>query len=1699
MISTRLKLLAQRSVRLLALCLLLIPSCLPVSSQGAQGAENRILLLNGTDAHISLPSRPFSNLETATLETWVRYDALGNYAPAFSFGQQWQSISLCTLSRTNSLEFFIYDRDRALHQILIPNLITVGQWFHVATVCGPQGMKLYLDGVLVGSNSFRGSFNALDDPHSNSLGKPLWTENSFFKGALDEFRIWSTERTPLEIKRDQFRRLHGDEPGLIALWNFDRSDARDATPQRNDGKVVGAVRFQEQAFMSASQTPRLASVEGRVLGPHEVPEVGATIQYYQGDRLIQQTETDQQGRYQIVSFNNVSSADLLARSAGPASHVALAQWRIGLPVHSPLTNIDFTLSQRIGVSGAVSRLDDSAHPGVYVELQKDGVTVHHTVTGERGTYTFPAVRPGRYRVRCMNGRPPGLRESIVSRTPDSLFESPEFNLEANEHRSDVNFQIPSAGNKGSWRSFTSNQGLPSNQVTSVQQAPDGRLWIGTYGGGLACFDGSEFIVYDRSNGLSSNEVIDLATDAKGQLWIATSKAIQRWTGEGFTEAPTGSSPFSLHVTSNGRVLWCAQDGVYEYRLQGIEKLTSIPSKPFLCLTSDSQGTLWLGGIEGGLGCLKGAVYHEFSSTDYGVPGMVNSIAIDSSSNVWFAVGSGLVRFDGSRFTQFDAASGLSAKPIQGLFIDHSNKLWAGSDEGLFSLSENSFVRHPWPDRLPSGDFYPLSVTLVRTIKQGRLARMRMCNDPSGALWLPSSAGVYRYDPTSVRSFTPADGLPRGTLTLCALRPDGLLVVGAEDFTLTALNVDLALAEKSSGIPARSIDRRSFWPTSLLFDKTGDLWVTSLWGGVRVFDRATLEQKIHLSAPNGLSPVTKSIWESPTGEMWVGTDNGIAIVHPGSPPTVSTPWPELKGVSVNAIYGDRSGKIWAGTENQGLWHLENGRFLNLNPSRFPHIDPVHAITENPSGILWFATDNGLFRYAKLHPGSNFERFSRQHGLPSNTIRSLHPDGPEGLFVGTDSGACRYHGASWTVLDSRDGLAGNKIGGIAPDAQGRWWIACGTGLSCYQPTPAPPLASVVDFEPNPTRNPHTQKATYRTFTEQRTTIYYRSTDLKTIPSKQIFRTRLTPPSDVVIPPWSNPSASTRFDFTPSKPGRYRFEVQSIDRDSNFSPPASLEVEVLTPWHRKPAVVLLVGSAFLGVLGTAAGYGRKYYQQRLASQKLQQNLLEKERSANQAKSLFLANMSHDIRTPLNAILGYTQILQRTKGMPEVAQNSVETIHQSGTELLGLINSILDISKIEAGSLELQENIFDIASMLSSFSATFFPLCERKGLRWNLVWSPFDTSATEPWPQSPPSINVSGDESKVRRILSNLVTNAIKYTDSGSVTLHLICPSLPAMSQASQTCRFVFEVSDTGPGITEEASTELFEPFIRAKKDLLREGHGLGLSIARRLTYAIGGELSLVSPPGHGSTFRVALPLSIQTPTSSPSRKISSVSKGNLSPGQSARILVVDDHPLNRNVLRDLLSLLGADVHTASNGYEALALATDQKTRPELILMDIRMPELDGLQTTRMLRERLKETCPKLVAYSASTLTHEHAHYLKSGFDDFLAKPATVDRIRECLSSNLKVTFESHPQNTPWLLPENPVHIPEPLIEKMLAAAQNYSTTELKRLILEIECLGPAEKQLAAHLSRLNQQSNMLELVSLLRGISASQTGREAQSRLA
>jgi signal transduction histidine kinase/CheY-like chemotaxis protein len=450
----------------------------------------------------------------------------------------------------------------------------------------------------------------------------------------------------------------------------------------------------------------------------------------------------------------------------------------------------------------------------------------------------------------------------------------------------------------------------------------------------------------------------------------------------------------------------------------------------------------------------------------------------------------------------------------------------------------------------------------------------------------------------------------------------------------------------------------------------------------------------------------------------------------------------------------------------------------------------------------------------------------------------------------------------------------------------------------------------------------------------------------------------------------------------------------------------------------------------------------------------------AANRAKSTFLANMSHELRTPLNSVIGFSRLMADSKNMLPEEKRNLAIIHRSGQHLLTLINDILELSKIEAGRAVLQTEVLNLHDMLQEVLDMVSMRAVQTGVELVL-----DSAGL------PASARVDG--TKLRQVLLNLMSNAVKFTAQGKVTLKV------RGAARNGQCELAFAVIDDGPGIAEEDQLRIFEPFIQAEGPGAKEGTGLGLTISREFVQLMGGTLAVQSAPGQGATFHFTVV--VQVADEAPAGRQDEVTA--LEPQQRRRILVVDDNADGCALMESLLKPLGFEVAAVGDGVQALAMV--DVWQPDLVFMDWRMPVLDGISATRQIRASQDSPQPGIVMLTASAFAEEREEALAAGADEFMRKPVEQEQLYAVLERQLTLQFVRRHRAAARQAPPAPLdradlqRLDATLREDLKTALQELNLT---RVALLLEPLPPTLADVVARIEHMVQLHQYPQLCALL-----------------
>ena len=458
----------------------------------------------------------------------------------------------------------------------------------------------------------------------------------------------------------------------------------------------------------------------------------------------------------------------------------------------------------------------------------------------------------------------------------------------------------------------------------------------------------------------------------------------------------------------------------------------------------------------------------------------------------------------------------------------------------------------------------------------------------------------------------------------------------------------------------------------------------------------------------------------------------------------------------------------------------------------------------------------------------------------------------------------------------------------------------------------------------------------------------------------------------------------------------------------------------------------------------------------------------SANRAKSDFLARMSHELRTPLNGILGYSQILQRDKSLTDSQLEGVAIIQRSGEHLLSLINDILDLSKIEARKFELELSDFNFREFLGNIIEMTDIRAEQKKLSFNYQ------------PSSGLPEFVNGDEKALRQILVNLLGNAMKFTERGGVTFRV------DEEGNGTTPKVRFEIVDTGIGIAEDELDEIFQPFEQVRHDRHIEGTGLGLAISRSLVNLMGGELHVKSSPDSGTKFWFAIELLKSTNVRKSHQKARKLIIGY--ENERKKILVVDDKWENRRVLVDMLKPLGFEISEATDGEQALRIAS--AVGPDLVLMDLVMPVMDGFEATRQLKSNSGFEKIPVIALSASVFNENQRQSSEAGCDDFVSKPVRLDMLLDKLQTHMNIEWTYDKDSFPAAekaedIARSPARLVAPPSEDIDHLAELAKIGDIRSIVKQLRKIDESGEQFEPFVTKIQNLAKQYKMQEIRRFI--------------
>ncbi|MEM8930458.1 MAG: two-component regulator propeller domain-containing protein [Acidobacteriota bacterium] len=1261
-------------------------------------------------------------------------------------------------------------------------------------------------------------------------------------------------------------------------------------------------------------------------------------------------------------------------------------------------------------------------------------------------------------------------------------------------------------------------GLTQGTVHDVLQDGTGFLWIGT-GDGLLRFDGLDFEVYrhDPVDGASlpHDRLTALALDHQNGLWVGTwlggLARLDLATGDIVRHSPDPTSDLGpssgqirdLAIGSDGTVWVATADrgidrydpstGHFTHYRHDPDARTGPSAQRVNVLHAGSSGTLWAGTRQGIDRYDPATDRFVHWPSDDGHPLDARSLFESRSGALWVGTPNGLVRFDPStrqveRF-HADAQSpeALAHGYVRALLEDQDGRLWIGTDGGLCRHIEAArFSCH----RKEPTDPGSLADDRVTSLYQ----------DHGGVLWVGTQQGLDHWDPRSW-SFSPyRGGTPHGlrgqNVMAFAEAPSGAIWIGTLDAGLELFDRDDA---SFRDVPNELLPSQRV--TALAYRDDG-LWIGTMRGGLT---RLVLDDRIPV--PFAASDVTSFRADNRPGdlpvddivtlfvdrddELWIGTWGGGLARFESTRETfehyrfADGDATSLPSDRVTAISQANDGGLWVGTDSAGLARLDRStnRFLRLRrPADEPGSlarDSIQALHVDAVGTLWVGTQGGgldRLDHVDLETGMGaWTNFSEADGLPNKQIWGIESDDKGRLWLATNRGLARFDPTieEFVAFDASHGLQADEfnLGAHFKTSSGELFFGGTAGFNAFYPyrlerneTPPAVVLTSIEIPGRPiVHGPaHRQSHLVLGHRDDMVSFEFAALDFSA-PEKNRYAYQLTGFQDTPL----DLGHRRRVTFTNLDPGTYELRVMAANKDGVWNlDGARLKLIVEPPPWRSQAALLAYAVAF-ALLATA------YFRHQREKDRQREDLRrakEAAEAASRAKGHFLAAMSHEIRTPLNGVIGMTSLLLETAGGNSRQRHHLESIRTSSDALVTVIRDILDFSKIESEVLDLDHEPFDLRAIVEDALDEAARTAVHKDL--DLAYS-IDESVPE---------HLVGDAGRLRQILDHLLSNGVKFTDRGEVTVDVSADSIVGTTDTLLR----FAVADSGIGIARDRIEPMLEPFTQAESTSTRRygGTGLGLAICRRLVGALGGELDAESHLGEGSTFYFSARFALderRSPTEAPP---------SLSDLEGRWLLVVG---ANGNIARRVARRAAAwGLVPSVAGSTAEALERLSSGTYHLALVDTRVPRADGPTWMRTLAQQLRELEVAVVATAPLSDADPEAAARELGAITVLARPL---RPAETVAALLRAARGDtrFPITRRGRRPRRPTR-PTPA-ESLATSALSTEVLPLDILVVDDNTMNREVLQrLLEHLGHhTHAVQNGLEAVEYLTAIDADPTSRQ------
>ncbi|HXB45646.1 MAG TPA: two-component regulator propeller domain-containing protein [Puia sp.] len=1137
--------------------------------------------------------------------------------------------------------------------------------------------------------------------------------------------------------------------------------------------------------------------------------------------------------------------------------------------------------------------------------------------------------------------------------------------------------------------------LNNNYIKDIIEDGHGNLWIATWGGGLNRYDREkdQFTHFKHSplneKSISGDFLASLVEDHEGNLWISTELG-------GLNKFEPAKGEF-IHYAFN------------------INDSSSLSDMEVTSIIEDSKDNLWIGTEKGGLNLFdkKKNLFHRYQHNDMDDQSLSNntvrSIFEDSKHNLWIGTnGGGLNLFnrETGKFRVFkkDAhkKNSLCNDVVFSITEDDQGILWVGTENGgisMFDPKTLSFTNYEYSDLNNNS----LSSNSINTIYKDKRGNMWIGTYNAGINFVNQNADkftLYKHTPATTTLSN------NNVMSICEDSKNNLWI-GTDGGGLNMLDKKTGNFKHFFHNKGDNNSICGNYILSVIEDSYENLWVGTWGDGVTVFNKKKNSYTHFKNDPNDPASLAGNnawvIFEDRKKNIWIGTQNsGICLYDRAGNHFINYNHQNnnLSNNNVISITEDTEGLLWIGTDGGGLnqFDKKENKFIS-----FKHDDKKNSLSDNTAnclyddqkGHLWIGTNAGLNCMDKKT--KSFTAWQISDGLPNDVISGILEDKHGNLWISTNKGLSCFNPDKKTFKNFTlsDGLQSDEFKqSYFKSHSGLMYFGGINGFNEFFPDSIkeipfePPLVMtglrIFNKEVPVARDEHDASPLKKNISETNAiTLPYESSvisfEFASLIYTNIGKKKYAYFMEGFDKNWTGIGFNRTATYTNLDPGKYIFRVKGLNNDGSWST-KTLDLQIIiTPpfwmtwWFRTLAGIFGVGMAILffririNIIEAQKKVLESQVQERTESLA---RITEEERKArleaeqaNKTKSVFLATMSHEIRTPMNGVIGMASLLIRTP-LNDEQRNYTETIQTCGENLLTVINDILDFSKIESGKMELEEKDFDLRNCIEEVLDVFAAKAAHAGL--DLVYQIGDDVPSQ----------ISGDVTRLKQILINLVGNAVKFTEHGEVFVRvklLKCEKNGKMELG-------FEVKDTGIGIPPDKLQRLFKAFSQVDSSTTRKygGTGLGLIISEKLIGLMGGNISVQSEPQKGSVFLFSIV------TMAGVLPLYASQHHNMPELGRKRILVVDDNLTNRSILKIQLEQWKLEPVLASSGMQALDILSHQHGF-DLVLTDMHMPEMDGIELAASIRGKY----PRLPIMLLSSVGDELCKNYPELFCSVLTKP--------------------------------------------------------------------------------------------------------------